>query len=474
MTLMGGVSVFSILVGILRLKLLAVLLGPAGVGLYGIFMSVLNAGVAVAGLGFNSAGIRQVAKAKDDPGALSDIRWALRLGNLVLGGAACALIWLFRHQIALLVFPDDSHATEIGLLGVGIILSLLAGGRLAVLQGLQHIRAVAWFRVVSGLVATIVGISVVYLYEMQGVIALVILVPASNMVVAWLLGKNLLARKNRLNLASLPPIWRESSKLGFTFMGTASITALSIIAVQMILVRFTGQAAVGLFQAVLILSMHYIGFIFMASRADYYPRLVAVSTNRRRVRFMVNKQTEIGLLIAAPIIVLMVALSDWIIPLLFSSGFAAAVPLQRVWILGDILTIPTMFCAYILIVCNRGGWFFITKLVGAVIYVGLVWMLHKMGYGLTSVAVAKVISEVIVLGATSVAAASIAGFYWHRRVVVLTTAIAAPVAAITILAAWFPLVANLAGIALALGFGAYAFHKIFGTGVLAGRAGRLN
>ena len=46
----------------IRAKAMAVLLGPAGFGLMGVYDSIINLAQSIAGLGINSSGVRQIAK----------------------------------------------------------------------------------------------------------------------------------------------------------------------------------------------------------------------------------------------------------------------------------------------------------------------------------------------------------------------------------------------------------------------------
>ena len=61
--LIGGSSVLNIGIGIVRTKAMAVLLGPAGFGLMGLYGSIADLAVSIAGMGVNSSGVRQIAEA---------------------------------------------------------------------------------------------------------------------------------------------------------------------------------------------------------------------------------------------------------------------------------------------------------------------------------------------------------------------------------------------------------------------------
>ena len=77
----------NVAVGIVRSKALALLLGPAGFGLTGLYWSILNFGESVAGMGVNTAGVRQIAAAAgaDEPTRIGLTAAVLRRSSLALG-----------------------------------------------------------------------------------------------------------------------------------------------------------------------------------------------------------------------------------------------------------------------------------------------------------------------------------------------------------------------------------------------------
>ena len=62
-SIMGGSTAITIVLRIIRMKVLAVLLGPSGVGIIGIFDSITGLVNSLAGMGIGSSGIRQIAEA---------------------------------------------------------------------------------------------------------------------------------------------------------------------------------------------------------------------------------------------------------------------------------------------------------------------------------------------------------------------------------------------------------------------------
>src|SRR2546425_13134551 len=85
--LMGGSTVANIAVSVIRAKAMALLLGPAGVGLVGLYSAILELTQSVAAMGINNSGVRQIAEAvgSDDYQRVSRTAAVLRRTSIVLG-----------------------------------------------------------------------------------------------------------------------------------------------------------------------------------------------------------------------------------------------------------------------------------------------------------------------------------------------------------------------------------------------------
>lgn len=125
--IIGGATVINIVIGIIKVKVLAVLLGPAGVGLMGLYQNIIGLASTLAGCGLGNSGVRQLAASAGEDATLAIVRRALWLANLVLGLTGMALVWLLREPIAKWVFGNTEHVGDVGWLGLGVLLTLIAG-----------------------------------------------------------------------------------------------------------------------------------------------------------------------------------------------------------------------------------------------------------------------------------------------------------------------------------------------------------
>ena len=70
--IIGSASIANILIGIVRMKVLAVLLGPAGVGLMGLYQNIMGTAATLTGCGMETSGVRHIASSKSDQANIAD------------------------------------------------------------------------------------------------------------------------------------------------------------------------------------------------------------------------------------------------------------------------------------------------------------------------------------------------------------------------------------------------------------------
>lgn len=154
MLIIGSAQFVNILISVLRMKVLAVLLGPTGIGLLSIYNSLQGMVTTAAGLGMGSSGVRQIVSAKAEEQTLSRVRHVLLAAHLVQGALAMLGVWLLRAPISEWLFGDRTYASEVGLIGLAVLLTLLGTAQTALLQGMRRIGDLGRVTVLSALVGT--------------------------------------------------------------------------------------------------------------------------------------------------------------------------------------------------------------------------------------------------------------------------------------------------------------------------------
>lgn len=412
--IIGGASVINIVIGIVKVKVLAVLLGPAGVGLMGLYQNIMGMASTLANCGIGNSGVRQLAASAGDAEILSIVRRTLWLGNLVLGLAGMVILWLLREPVAQWVFGDTAHVSEVGWLGLGVLFTLIAGSQTALLQGLRRIGDLARVNVISAVISAAVGILLVYWLGQAGVVWFVLAAPAISVLVASYYAARLPRPQTARDWQGIHQQWQAMLKLGIPFMAAGLLTLATQLTARSIILRELGLDASGYFQAAWAISMTYIGFVLGAMSADYYPRLTEAINDHPRARKLVNEQTEMALLLAGPALLAMITLAPWVIHLLYAASFAPATDVLRWQALGDILKVASWPMGFILLAMGRGGIFIATEFIWNAVYLGAI-TLGIQEWGLVIAGMGFWIAYLVLFGLAAWIAARLIGHTPDRR-----------------------------------------------------------
>jgi O-antigen/teichoic acid export membrane protein len=369
--IVGGASVISMLIGIVKVKTLAVLLGPAGVGLMGVYQNVVAVGSSVASLGIAESGVRQLALAPADGTAAWVISRALWLSSAVLGIAALAVMWVLRAELSRLLFGSATHGGTIAWLGVGVFFTLISLSQTSVLQGLRQIGDLAKVKIASAVFGAIAGVALVWLWRERGVLWFVITAPAATVLVAQRYAVRAAGARESVAWQTVVRLWPTLLKVGIPLMGVGLLTLSAQLAARAIVTRTLGLDAAGYFQATWAISMTYIGLVLGAMGQDYYPRLAGAAGDHAQMRKMVNEQTEMALLLTGPILLAIISFAPLVVQTLYSARFGPAAEVLRWQAMGDIVKLTCWPMGFVLLALGRGGIFLGTQLVWNAVYIAL-------------------------------------------------------------------------------------------------------
>lgn len=474
-SIIGGAQVVNILVSLIRMKIVAVLIGPAGVGLVGLYANLVQTAASVAELGIGSVGTRQIAKAHAEGSAakVGRTRRTLFWGAMILAGFGAAVFWLLSSEIARGVLGEPAKSGYVAWLALGVALNVGAVSQQALMTGMRRIGDLARINVLAGILGTIANVTILWIWGIQGLVAVVLVTPA----VTFLLGHAYVSRLappegRRPSLREMAWEWGEMARLGFAFMLSGLLAALGGLAVRTLVQRDLGPEALGQFQAAWVIGMTYLGFVLGAMGTDYFPRLTAVINDHEAATRMVNEQTEVALLLCAPILLTMLGFLPWVISLLYTQEFAPAVEVMRWQLLGDILKVMSWPLGFVIIAAGAGKTFVATESIGVGVlvlgtFVGLPLV------GVTASGMSFLAMYVVYLPLVRWVCGRRIGFRWSPAVLKQGLALVASAVAVDLAGRWHaPLGAGL-GVMAGMGMGFWALMRLSAMTDAGGRVGRI-
>ncbi len=460
MAVIGSAQAANILISILRMKVLAILLGPTGIGLLSIYSSLQGMVSNAAGLGMGSSGVRQIASVKGEEQELSRVRRVLLAAHLVQGALAMLVLWLLRAPVSEWLFGNRDYATEVGLVGLAIWLGLLGTAQTALLQGMRRVGDLGRVTVFSALVGTIAGLVAVWLYGEAGLIWFVVVQPLATIVIAMRYTSRLpRPTAARPNAAQIWDVWKPMARLGAAFMLGGLATTATLLLVRGHISQELGLEAAGQFAAAWGITMTYVGFLLGAMAADYYPRLTEVIGDPTAATRLMNDQAQLGLAIGGPVLLLLIGLAPWVVRLLYSAQFAPAAELLQWQTVGNVFKLASWPLAFSIVAAARSRTFFLMELSFNIVFLAMIWFLLPV-LGLIVTAIAFLVGYGVYFATVAILAHTLQGFRWQPLSLALLALHLALALALLALARIAPQTAAIASVCLAAATGLFGLRVV--------------
>ena len=374
--LVGGSALLTIPIGMVRTKAMAVLLGPAGFGLMGLYGSIIDLALSVAGMGIASSGVRRIAEAvgSGDTDRIALTVAVLRRTSILLGIFGAVLVSVFARQISTLTFGSDEHASAVALLSLAVLFRLVSSGQGALIQGMRRIYELAMMGALGALLGTTISIVLVYFIGATGIAPSLVAGSAIGVLISFWYSRKVRVRLPQLTRSEVRLEVAGLLKLGFAFMASGLLMMGAAYAVRVMVLRMVGLDASGSYQAAWTLGGLYVGIILQAMGTDFYPRLVGVAEDHPQCNRLVNEQAQVSMLLAAPGLIATLTLAPIVVALFYSTKFGEAVEVLRWICLGIGLRVITWPMGYIVVAKNKQALFLAAELAWSVVNVALTWL----------------------------------------------------------------------------------------------------
>ena len=292
--LLGSVQVLYILIAVVRNKVVAQLIGAAGMGLADLYARTLDLVGGSTNFGLGMSAIKTLSEQTD--GETAHLQRALQVRRVRTWVALTALLGfvvclLFSPLISLTACGSMERTGDFCLLSPAVALATLAGGEVAVLKAQRQLKRLARATLWSALFTLA---ACLVLYGRWGVAGVLPMLVCSA---AGLFAFNL--REARKSYAyRIGPFSRDflraglpMLRMGLAFMTAAVMTAGAEMIIRAALMRTEGGlATIGYYAAGFTLTVSYARIVFVAMDADFFPRLSAIpAADVREANLAINR-----------------------------------------------------------------------------------------------------------------------------------------------------------------------------------------
>lgn len=344
----GGVQGLNVLIGLVRTKLVAILLGPSGMGLASLFNTTVGFVSQATNLGLPISAVRQMSELYDrgDQEAINHFVKVIRGWSLLtalVGMLVCVAMGPFLSQTT---FAWGDHSLHFMLLSPAVGMMAITGGETAILKGMRKLGSIAIIQVLAVVAALAISVPVYYVFGESGIVPVIVMMAFATMVLTLNQSLKLIPLQLRGAKGMLGE-GMEMVRLGVAFTLAAVIGTASEMLIRSYL-NVTGDLDVlGLYNAGYMLTITYAGMVFSAMEADYYPRLSAVQHDIEATNETVNRQMKVSLLLISPMLAALIIALPLLVPMLFSGKFLPVVGMAQVAALAMYMKVLTLPVAYI-------------------------------------------------------------------------------------------------------------------------------
>jgi len=389
--LFGGVQVFTIALGIVKSKLIALWLGAFGFGILGLFTTATNLISSLTNLGIQSSAVREIANAHSQKDAvlLSKTIQAINRWVLATGLIGALLTIILSPMICRLLFSNSNYIVSIILLSSVVLLMGIWNQQSAILQGTRNLNLLVKAGIFGSLASFISSVPLFYFFKEDGIVWALILTVLSSTVVTFLYARKVKLVKAQQTFKESYTLGLGAVKLGLAMSITGIVASLIEFALKGFITRIGGVEDVGLYGAGWTINAQYLGLVFTAMAKDYYPRLSERSTDNKALMKMVNEQAEVAIIILAPMIIAMVVFIPFFVNLLYSKAFLGATDMIKWLLIGSLIKAGSWSISFVFLAKGDSKTFLFNELVISCItlpayMLGYYWFgLIGLGYAFT-------------------------------------------------------------------------------------------
>lgn len=397
-SIFGGVQVFQIIIQVIRSKFIAVLLGPAGMGIAGLLNSTIGLISGMTNFGLGTSAVKNVseASATGDEYRVATVIKVLRRLVWITGTLGTVVAIVLSSWLSKITFGNTDYTLAFIWISITLLFKQLTSGQLVILQGLRKIQYLAKANLSGSFLGLIITVPLYYYFGIDAIVPGIIITALISLILSRYFSKKVKIKSVKVSKIRTIAEGKNMLTMGFMISLSGLIALGAAYIVRIFISNKGGVSEVGLYNAGFAIINTYVGLVFTAIGTDYYPRLSAVANNNKLCKETINQQAEIALLILAPILIIFIVFIKWIVIILYSTKFVAVDAMIHWAALGMLFKATSWSIAFVLLAKGASKLFFLNELITNIYILGL----NLLGYhywGLTGLGISFMIGYLLYL-----------------------------------------------------------------------------
>ncbi len=381
----ASLNSFSILIklftGVFTSKVLAVVVGPEGLALFGNFRNFISAVQSLSTLGISSGVVKYVSEFKSKVFRLSKVLSTVS-ALILISTIVTALVCFFgAEKLSGFIFSGNTtYAFVFKIFAVTLPFYAFFTIAISVINGLSQYKTVLRITIIGQILITVFTLFLIWKEELQG--ALIAL--ASSQAILFFIVLFWIGREKQLfKLLKYKKVNYQNIKLLGSFSVMTLFTAIAVplitIEIRTYIIENVSEASAGYWEAMLRVSNYY--FIFVSSLLALYilPRFSEINTDKAFRNEVFNFYKTIVPIFIIGLVIVYLA-KTLIIRLLFTEDF---LPMKELFLwqeLGDLLKVMALVISYQFLAKRMFWHYIITEIISlSVLYFSSIYFIDMYG-----------------------------------------------------------------------------------------------
>jgi O-antigen/teichoic acid export membrane protein len=388
-SIFGGVQIFQIITQIIRSKAIAILLGPAGMGIAGLLNSSITLVTGLTNFGLGSSAVKDIANAhgSNDILKISKISVVLKRLILITGLFGSLVTIIFSPWISEFTFGNRDFTYAFIWISISVFFTQVSSGQVVLLQGMRKLEYLAKANLYGSFFGLLITIPIYYKFGINGIVPGIIVSSIISFLFSLNYTRKLKIKQDNVSLKETFSEGKSMLVLGLVISVTTLFATIVSYLVRIVVNKSGGLTDVGLYTAGFSIVTIYLGMIFNAMGTDYYPRLSEVCNDNIKSKELINHQAEITILILAPLLIIFFVFARLGVIILYSKSFLAITDMMLWAGLGMFFKASTWPMGFLFLAKGESKIYFFNELTSNIYNLLLSMICYKL-FGLTGLGMA--------------------------------------------------------------------------------------
>jgi antigen flippase len=340
--LFSGGSIVGILTQVIKGKVMAVILGTAGIGIFSQLTKIFSFTFTLGSLGFKNGTIKTISESlrDDDHKKYIEEYSSVTIFLALISSIASSCGIIFSKTISHLLFDDNGgNYVLVSIIFSVVPVAVLTNSYKSILSGHLAVKKMVKSQILSDLFSIIPFLILIYYFNLLGatiafctyqVLRLCFFVFFYSKEVGYI------PIPKRINF-----LWShitKNLKYGISGIFLGSLNLLITLYIGRTIIAELGSSDNGLLSVALRVSTLYFGAIYANASSYYFPLLVK-ARNKRELQALMEETNIFYMYLLPPIIMVLMCFGELIIHILFSADFKFAGKILMFFLLGDLFRI---------------------------------------------------------------------------------------------------------------------------------------